>query len=59
LWSTIFTQDGGEYSLSGGVVRTELSVEFPVPSVARQSSPRGGGDLRVIWRALKIPEVGL
>jgi hypothetical protein len=32
-WSTIFTQHGGEYSLSGGVVSTELGVELPVPSV--------------------------
>jgi hypothetical protein len=35
-WSTIFTQDEGEYSLSGGVVSTELGVELPVPSVVRE-----------------------
>lgn len=32
-WSTILAQHGGEYSLSGGVVSTELGVELPVPLV--------------------------
>jgi hypothetical protein len=29
----MLTQHGGEYSLSGGVVSTELGVELPVPLV--------------------------
>ncbi|MCP2202736.1 hypothetical protein LX90_006453 [Lentzea flava] len=58
-WRTIFTQHGGEYSLSGGVVSTELGVELPVPSVAEEIIFAAEETSGFIWRALKVPEVGL
>ena len=58
-WSTILTQHGGEYSLSGGVVNTELGVELPVPSVVREIISAAEETSGFIWHALRIPEVGL
>jgi len=59
----MFTQHGGEYSLSGGVVSTELDVELPVPSVVREglseiisAAEETSGLFGVRPR---IPEVGL
>jgi hypothetical protein len=53
------TQHGGEYSLSSGVVSTELGVELPVPLVVREIISAAEETSGFIWHALRIPEVGL
>ena len=55
----MLAQHGGEYSLSGGVVNTELGVELPVPSVVREIISAAEETSGFIWHALRIPEVGL
>src|SRR5690349_3281945 len=51
----MFTQHGGEYSLSGGVVSTELGVELPVPSVVREIISAAEETSGFIWRAPENP----
>lgn len=55
----MFTQHGGEYSLSGGVVNTELGVGLPVPSVVREIISAAEETSGLFGVRPRIPEVGL